>query len=358
MCCYKGNKMRKYLVVFIVLIALPIFIIGCPSQKTMPVPTEIETGIAESTSLQPAAPGSAIIHPGVPQPNIPEPCIPAQPAPPEPNFIEPEIVEPNAAETELPKPPTAASFHEKCTPILKTFVDKNGIVDYANLKRKRLELIELLNEFARLSPYEYNSWTKEDKTAFWINAYNLQLLKIIISNYPIQSSRLLRIYWGPYSIRHIKGIWDEHKFIIMDEEFTLNELEQRFFRSKRDDPRVYFALSKASMSGPLLRNEPYSGKKLHRQLEEQTRKFLSNPNVFKIDREGKIVFLPAILQSTWYGKEFLDNYGIDKKFKDHPPETRAVLNFITNYISRMDVTFLEVENYSVEYITYNWNLNE
>ncbi len=144
----------------------------------------------------------------------------------------------------------------------------------------------------------------------------------------------------------------------MDEEFTLNELEQRFFRREIDKPRIFFALSKASLSGPPLRNEPYTGEKLYQQLDEQTKKFLSNPNVFRIDKEGKTVFLPAILQSTWYGKEFLHNYSTDKKFKDHPPATRAVLNFITNYISEVNVAFLELENYSVSYITYNWNLNE
>jgi hypothetical protein len=365
--------MPKYLVVFIVLIALLIFIIGCPSQKAkstyaqypqtstakvpLPAPAAAEPDMTEATSFQPAAPEPGIIHPNMPQPNLPGPNIP-QPDLPEPNFIEPNIVEPNATETDLAKSRPTVSFHDKCAPILKTFVDENGMVDYATLKRKRLELIDLLNEFAKLSPDEYNSWPKEDKTAFWINAYNIQLLKIIISNYPIQSSRLLRIYWGPNSIRHIKGIWDEYKFIIMDEEFTLNELEQRFFRNKPDEPRIYFAISKASLSGPPLRNEPYSGEKLHRQLEEQTKKFLSNPNVFKIDREEKTVFLPAILQSTWYGKEFLASYSIDRKFKDHPPATRAILNFITNYISKRDVAFLEVENYSVRHIAYNWNLNE
>ncbi|MHC4114750.1 MAG: DUF547 domain-containing protein [Planctomycetota bacterium] len=335
--------MPKYLVVFIVLIALLIFIIGCPSQK------------AKSTSAQ--YPQTSTAKAPLPAPAATEPNIP-QPSLPEPNFIEPNIVEPNTAEIELAKSPPAASFHEKCAPILKTFVDENGMVDYKALKWKRLELIELINEFAKLSPDEYDSWPKEDKTAFWINAYNIQLLKIIVSNYPIQSSRLLRIYWGPNNIRHIKGIWDEYKFIIMDEEFTLNELEKRFFRNKPEDPRIFFALSKASLSGPLLRNESYSGEKLYQQLEEQTKKFLSNPKVFKIDKEEKTVFLPAILQSTWYGKEFLYNYSIDKKFKDHPPATRAVLNFITNYISEAYVAFLELENYSVRYIAYNWNLNE
>ena len=62
--------------------------------------------------------------------------------------------------------------------------------------------------------------------------------------------------------------------------------------------------------------------------------------------------------TTLFRSEFVRKYGTDKKFKDQQPATRAVLNFITNYISENDISFLEVENYSVKYMTYDWRLNE
>ncbi len=250
------------------------------------------------------------------------------------------------------------SFHDKCADILKNYVDDKGMVNYKTLKRKKPELNQLLDEFAKLDPNEYNSWSKEDKIAFWLNAYNIKMLKIITDNYPIESQRILRVLWGPDSIRHIDGIWDKYKFIVMDEEFTLKEIEQRFFRKEFDEPRVFFAISYASLSGPPLRNEPYYGYRLYEQLDDQAKKFLSNPLAFRIDRENKIVNLSAIFHPTWYGEEFINKYGTDKKFKDQPPSVRAVLNFATNYISEQDLLFLEKENYSVKYITYNWTLND
>jgi len=256
------------------------------------------------------------------------------------------------------KPRPIISFHNKCADILENYVDDKGMVDYKTLKRRKTELNQLLDEFAKLDPNEYNSWPQEDKIAFWLNAYNIKMLEIVVDNYPIQSSRILRIFWGPDSIRHIKGIWDKYKFIVMDEEFTLKEIEQRFFRREFDEPRVFLAISYASLSSPPLRNEPYYGCRLYEQLDDQTRKFLSSPLAFRIDREKHIVHLSAIFHPTWYGKEFISKYGTDKKFKDQPPSLRAVLNFATNYISQQDVAFLEVENYSVEYINYNWRLNE
>ena len=261
------------------------------------------------------------------------------------------------------KPPKAklrpiVSFHNKCAGILENYVDDKGMVDYKTLKRRKPELNQLLDEFAKLDPDEYNSWPQEDKIAFWLNAHNIKMLKIIVDNYPIQSSRILRVFWGPDSIRHIKGIWDKYKFIVMDEEFTLKEIERRFFRREFDEPRVFFAISHASLSSPPLRNEPYYGCRLYEQLDDQAKKFLFSPLAFRIDREKQTVYLSAMFQSSWYGKEFISKYSTDKKFKDQQPSVRAVLNLATNYISQQDVTFLEVENYSVKYMNYNWTLND
>ncbi|MFA5253031.1 MAG: DUF547 domain-containing protein [Phycisphaerae bacterium] len=253
---------------------------------------------------------------------------------------------------------SAVSFSDKSAGILKNYINDKGMVNYKTLKRKKLEINRLLDEFAKLDPNIYNSWTQEDKIAFWLNTYNIKMLKIIVDNYPIQSQRILRVLWGPDSIRHIDGIWDKYKFTVMDEEFTLKEIEQRVFRKEFDEPRVFFAISYATVSSPPLRNEPYYGSRLYEQLDDQAQKFLSSPLAFRIDREKRVVHLSTIFLPTWYGEEFAGKYGTDKKFKDQPPSVRAVLNLASNYISEQDRSFLERENYSVKYITYNWTLND
>jgi hypothetical protein len=310
------------------LLPVLIFIIGCPPVEPEPV----EPPKAEPPKIEPSK---------------------AEPLKTEPQEVEPPKVKPPK-----PKPRPAAAFHDKCADILNNFVDDREMVDYKTLKRKRTELKALQNEFAKLKPDEYNAWPKEDKIAFWLNAYNIQMLKIIVDNYPIESKRILRVIWPPTSIRHINGIWNKYKFIVMEEEFVLAEVDRRFFRKEFDEPRVFFAVSHASLSSPPLRNEPYYGHKLYDQLDDQAKKFLSSPHGFKIDRKKQRVYLSAILQPAWFGREFIDRYGTDKKFKDQLPATRAVLNFLTNYISDKDISFLEVENYSIKYIKYDWRLNE
>ncbi|GAF89017.1 unnamed protein product, partial [marine sediment metagenome] len=126
------------------------------------------------------------------------PPVEAEPVEAEPNDVEPARVEPNDVEPNDLKIKPTVSFHDKCADILKTFVDDKGMVDYKTLRRKRLNLKSLLQEFDELDPNEYRTWSNEDKIAFWLNAYNIQMLKIITDNYPIRSSRILRLYpgWG------------------------------------------------------------------------------------------------------------------------------------------------------------------
>jgi len=335
------GRMIKLVAVFTASVMVLIFIVGCAPVEPQPVkPPEVEPNMIEPI----------VVEPNVKEPNVLESIA-----------IEPNEIEPNDIRTNIVEPQPRI-VHDKCADILRNYVDDRGRVDYKTLRRRRRQLYRLLDEFAKLDPNEYKSWPKKDKIALWLNAYNIQLLRIIVSNYPIESSRLLHFWpgWGPNSINYIEkkiGGIRKQKFNVMDEEFTLEEIDQRFFRKEFDDPRILFALSYANLSSPPLRNEPYYGDKLQNQLDDQVRKFLSSWRAFKIDRKKKKVHLSTLFHPTLYGKEFISKYGTNKKFKDQQQPMRAVLNFITNYISEQDKSFLETENYTIKYLDYDPTLN-
>jgi hypothetical protein len=358
--------MAKHFVILISFQMVLMLFVGCktePIKQPQAQPQKTEVLKSEPAKVKPPE-----IKPPTPKPNETVP-LEAKPAKKEPNEAKPSEPEQPKAESKSPsktvepnevKPITKVSFHDKCAVILKEFVNDKGMVNYNELRRKRYELSKLLEEFAKFDPNEYKSWPKEDKIAFWINAYNIKMLKVIADNYPIESTPMLRILWGPYSTRHIDknigGIW-KSKFIVMGEEFTLLEIDERFFRKELDEPRAFLAITNASVSSPPLNNEPYYGYRLNEQLDKQCKKFLSSPGAFRIDRENNIVYLSAILKPSWYGQYFLKKYGTDKKFKDEEPAVGAVLNFITNYVPESDTSFLELKNYTVEYLNYDWTIN-
>ncbi len=276
----------------------------------------------------------------------------------EPNEAPVAEPEPQGQPVEVEDPGPMAGFYREYGDLLKEFVREDGRVDYESLRRKRLWIKQLLHTPDELDPNAYQGWTPQQRLAFWINTYNLKMLDVIARNYPIESSWWLRLTWPPSDIRHIEGIWSDYRFIVMDEEFTLGEVERRFFRKALAEPRAFLAITYASRSSPRFRREPYRGEDLDQQLDEQIRTFLAAGGGLQIDRGKAVVHLSALFKPTWRGKEFVTRYGTDRKFKDRPPETRAVLNFLTQYISDDDVYFLEVENYTIEYTNFDWRLND
>lgn len=382
--------MAKGPVFFIILLVVFVFIGSCTSieEKSIESPevdilepevadtepnsaksVDVEPGLIAADKIVPFQAEAEEIEPFYIEPDeaeLPEPepneVLPdkIEPDEVEPADFEPNVIEPVKTVPDDLKPEQPASFLDEYADILKEFVNDKGLVDYKGLRRKRYELGILLQEFNKLDPGEYESWPKEDKIAFWINVYNLQKLKVVTDNYPIKpASRILTIFYrGTNSIRHIEKNIAGHKFLVMDEEFTFAAIEKRFFRGEFDDPRIFFTITRACLSSPPLRNEPYYGHKLGEQLDDQTKRFLSGPLAFSIDRTGKKVYLSALFQLSWYGREFITKFAIDRKFKDQTPDTRAVLNFITNYIPKRDVSFLETKNYIIKYMTYDWSIND
>ena len=338
--------MNRHIFIITALASILFLGLGCEKGQEKVVVSNAVTS-AEPNKIE-------LVKTAEPEPNLP------QTQPVETPAVEP-VEQPPVQPAEANKPPQLdpeVQLCEKSSQILRTYVNEQGWVNYRMLKRKKLELLDVLDAFRNFDRDRYNSMSKDDKLAFWINAYNLELIKIILDNYPIQSTRVLLLFYPANSIQHIKGLWDQNKFIVMNEEFTLQEIEQRFFKKEFNDPRTFFAIYYGTVSGPTLRNDAYCGPKLSEQLDEQVLSNLASGQIFRLDRQNKTVYISAILKHTWNGPYFIEKYGTDLKFKQQPPEMRAILNFLTHYLPALDVDFLETGNYSVDFMRYDWTLNE
>ncbi len=234
--------------------------------------------------------------------------------------------------------------------LLKAHVDNNGMVDYKKLKAKANDLDKYLAKLATLDAKAFAKLNKQDKIALWINAYNALTLKAIISNYPIKWSYLRSIKYPKNSIRQIGGVWDKLKSDVMGRKMTLNDVEHNELRKKFNEPRIHMALVCAAMSCPPLRNEPFVGETLDKQLDDQTRRFLKNSARFRIDRKAKRVYLSPIFK--WFGGDFVKSFG------PNGSDERAALNFIARYLPENDKKYLAKGKYKVKYLDYDWTLNE
>lgn len=240
--------------------------------------------------------------------------------------------------------------------VLRTYVNDRGMVNYKGLKADGKSLNAFTAAMENLDPQAYDKWTEKEKIAFWINAYNALTLKVIITHYPIQPSFLASLRFPKNSIQQIPGVWDKLRFGVMGRKMTLDEIEHETLRKEFNEPRIHMALVCAAMGCPSLRNEPYTGDQLEAQLDDQTYRLLQNPLKFRIDQGGGRVYLPSIFK--WFGKDFVKTYGTDRKFAGHDEAEGAVLNFVSQHLEGEERRYLATGGYDIEYLDYDWSLNE
>ena len=135
----------------------------------------------------------------------------------------------------------------------------------------------------------------------------------------------------------------------------MDNIEHNTLRVDFNEPRIHVALVCAAISCPPLRNEPYRAEKLDAQLDDQVRKFLNRPHGFRIDQKEGRVYLSSIFK--WFGKDWKQSYSAEDKFTGNASE-RAVLNFVSNYLSPQDREYLAQGDYKISYLNYDWSLNQ
>ncbi len=240
--------------------------------------------------------------------------------------------------------------------VLKTRVNDEGLVDYKGLKDDRAQLDAYATAIANVDPGEFEKRTDAQKIAFWINAYNGLTLIAIIDHYPIEPSWLKSFRYPESSIRQIPGVWTDLEFTVMGRNMTLDGIEHDTLRAHFNEPRIHVALVCAALGCPVLRNEPYTGARLDAQLDDQSKRFVNNPEKLRIDRKDGVVYLSSIFK--WFGDDFIKTYGTTEKFADFADAERAVLNFTTQHVSHSDADYLRKGDYSIEYLSYDWTLND
>jgi hypothetical protein len=238
--------------------------------------------------------------------------------------------------------------------VLSAYVDASGMVNYKGLKGNRDELDTFVKSMAKLDTKKFEKWEDNAKITFWLNAYNSLTLKAIIDNYPIKAGFFKSRIYPKNSIRQISGVWDEIKFNIMGKKYTLEHIEHKILRVKFNEPRIHMAMVCAAIGCPPLRNEPYMAGKLDAQLEDQSIKFLANPEKFRL--EETVVYLSPIFK--WFASDFVKTYGKGGLFAGNAEAKGAVLRFISEHLDETIKKEMESKKLKIKYLDYDWSLNE
>jgi len=246
--------------------------------------------------------------------------------------------------------------YEDYSAVLKTCVDNDGYADYSVLKNNPVKLNKFLDDISALDKTEFDNWKEEDKIAFWINAYNAFVLKVVLDHYPIKRNFLQSMFYPENSIQQIPGAFNKIKFKVMSDKLTLDKIERDILRKQFHEPRISMALVRACKGCPPLRTEPYSGDNLDYQLNDQARKFLLKGNNFSIDKLKSKVYISSLYK--WFGDDFVYEYMPEEKFQNFGKTEQAILNFIASYLDKPQRQYLLDYDFSIIYLDFDWSLNE
>ncbi|TWO33335.1 DUF547 domain-containing protein [Seonamhaeicola sediminis] len=212
------------------------------------------------------------------------------------------------------------SFFNKADAFFKTNV-VNGRVAYDKIHKDPSKLHEVLKIAQGISVAKDDA---KNYQAFWINAYNLSVIKGLIDKYPTKSPL------------DNAGFFDKTKHNIGGKNITLNDIEHKLLRGNFKDPRFHFVLVCGAVGCPPLISEAYLPITLDVQLETQTKKAI-NGSFIQVNSKKNRVQVSQIME--WYKEDFTMN-GTDE------------IDFINTYRTEK----LEGK-WKLSYFPYNWTIN-
>ena len=209
--------------------------------------------------------------------------------------------------------------HSGFNALLQKNVSPQGKVNYQAFKKDRTVLRMYLFALGKYPPNKM--WSKQEKLAYWINAYNAMTIDLIIRNQPLNS------------IKDIDNPWKQSLWNIAGQTYNLDNIEHQILR-KMNDPRIHFAINCASFSCPPLLNEAYTGAKIEDQLQQAANRFINDTQRNTIT--AKTLTISKIFK--WFARDF--------------KKKQTLIEFLNTY-AEVSIN----SNATIDYMDYNWQLN-
>lgn len=202
---------------------------------------------------------------------------------------------------------------------LQKYVDENGKVNYTKINSNKVDLDKVIARFDDLKPKQ--NWSKNEKLAYWINAYNAFSIKLIIDNYPLKS------------ITEVSNAWKINFINFEGSKISLDDIDYRILKPLQE-PRIHFAINCASYSCPSLKNRAFYPDTIEQELENAAFTFLNDAERNQISKkEAKLSKL-----FDWFAADFTTELDL--------------ISFINQY-SKVKIN----NSTKISYLDYNWSLN-
>jgi hypothetical protein len=230
---------------------------------------------------------------------------------------------------------------------------RDGLVYYRALRAERGRLDRYAASLD-IPETTYAGWSREQKIAFWLNAYNAFVLQTVLDHYPIQGKAPA---YPASSIRQIPGAFERKRHRAAGRSVTLDEIEKTILPEFKD-PRVYLALGRGAIGSGRLRSEAFTGARLAAQLDAVQSEFVTESTMLAIDRTSDQMTVTPIV--SWHEADFVAAYdkGASGTFAQRSPVERALVAFITPHLLPLEREFVQKNAFRVSYHPFDWRLND
>lgn len=235
--------------------------------------------------------------------------------------------------------------------------NKASQVDYSGFALNHGQLQKYLSQLSAVKDSDFSDWDKSEQLAFLINAYNAFTVEMILRSY--SSIATLRAYapvtidWRSRLISMMKNQRKLEFISLLGKFLSLNDIEDEMIRKpgNYNEPRIHFALNRASIGYPALLNRAYTGMELEQQLEAATRAFLSDRSRNRVNEEAERLEVSEIFD--WYREDF------ERGWREWP----SLAQFFAYYRDSLADTprareLLASGNGEIQFLEFNWLLNE
>jgi hypothetical protein len=265
-------------------------------------------------------------------------------------------LQPRASEGDGSQPEAGASqvdpLHAPLDRLLDLYV-RDGFVYYRALKGDRSRFDRYVASLDVPSA-TYTQWSREQKVAFWINAYNAFVLETVIDHYPIRGKAAA---YPPDSIRQIPGAFEKLPHRAAGRTLTLDAIEKEVFPEFKE-PRALLALGRGAIGGGRLHSEAYTASRLEEQLKQVAAECVKRKECVQIDATMGTVSMTPLF--SWREAQFVDGPGAadSSKYPGRSALERAILNLIQPYVLPSEREFLAKNEFKISYHAFNWRLND
>jgi hypothetical protein len=227
----------------------------------------------------------------------------------------------------------------------QTYVDAQGLIDYAGLKRDLPALKRFIDQLKAISPESHPEQFKNagEQLRYWMTAYNAWILYIAASEYPNKNA-----LWN------FLGLFRNRSINLGGKSMGLADLEHKIIRKQYRDPRIHFYLNCGATGCPCLWQGAIGEDETWEVLEQSAKRFINDPTHVRYDADARTLHLSKIFD--WFSGDFL-GYLKEKRDISKP----HVAQYISLYLEGPAADALSqtpVQDIRVKYFPYNKQLNE